>query len=480
MLFANNCNTTLNGGITAVATSMVVTSATGFPAPTGSQYFYCTLADAATQTTLEIVKVTSVSGTTFTIVRGQDGTTGTIFSSGAVVSLRLVRANLNDFPNLDEDNTFAGTITFSTPLLATNMVQSTTSTSGYLSSTDWNTFNNKSNTNGTVTSVAALTLGTSGTDLSSTVATGTTTPVITLNVPTASATNRGALSAADWTTFNSKAPAFTYTTGYIPFGQGTTTPNQSANLFWDSTNNRLGVGTATPYTQLSLYTTIYLPTSGEATGVGSLRITNNQNTLSADGGIEFKGSGDSGGNGSKIQNLNGLGLALAIRTNSATWTQALLMNTVGGVQALNTISVGNATPATSGAGITFPATQSASTDANTLDDYEEGTWTPNQGTGLTVVGAFSSFGKYTKIGNVVTVSGVMQAVTSIALSANGQISTNLPFTANATTFGTGGLFNNVSAATIIYANANSTNLYNTATTIGATTLLYFSCTYQST
>ncbi|HBT93686.1 MAG TPA: hypothetical protein DEB23_05420 [Chitinophagaceae bacterium] len=60
-------------------------------------------------------------------------------------------------------------------------------------------------TSGTVTSVAALTLGTTGTDLSSSVATGTTTPVITLNVPTASATNRGALSSADWTTFNNKA-----------------------------------------------------------------------------------------------------------------------------------------------------------------------------------------------------------------------------------------------------------------------------------
>jgi hypothetical protein len=57
---------------------------------------------------------------------------------------------------------------------------------------------------GTVTSVAALTLSTSGTDLSSTVANGTTTPVITLNVPTASASNRGALSSADWSTFNSK------------------------------------------------------------------------------------------------------------------------------------------------------------------------------------------------------------------------------------------------------------------------------------
>jgi hypothetical protein len=62
---------------------------------------------------------------------------------------------------------------------------------------------------GTVTSVAALTLGTSGTDLNSTVANGTTTPVITLNVPTASATNRGALSSTDWTTFNNKENAIT-------------------------------------------------------------------------------------------------------------------------------------------------------------------------------------------------------------------------------------------------------------------------------
>jgi hypothetical protein len=87
---------------------------------------------------------------------------------------------------------------------AISMPAATTSVNGYLTSTDWNTFNGKSNTNGTVTSVAALTLGTTGTDLSSTVATGTTTPVITLQVPTASASNRGALSSADWTTFNGK------------------------------------------------------------------------------------------------------------------------------------------------------------------------------------------------------------------------------------------------------------------------------------
>ena len=63
-----------------------------------------------------------------------------------------------------------------------------------------------------------------------------------------------------------------------------------------------------------------------------------------------------------------------------------------------TIGVGNATPAASGAGITFPATQSDSSDANTLDDYEEGTWTPTLGAGsLTITNA-----TYTKIGVQVT------------------------------------------------------------------------------
>ena len=79
-------------------------------------------------------------------------------------------------------------------------------------------------------------------------------------------------------------------------------------------------------------------------------------------------------------------------------------------------------------GITFPATAVAASDANTLDDYEEGTWTPNQGSGLTVVGAFSSIGRYTKIGNVVTIWGDVTGATSIAVSAIGLITTNLPFT----------------------------------------------------
>ena len=64
------------------------------------------------------------------------------------------------------------------------------------------------------------------------------------------------------------------------------------------------------------------------------------------------------------------------------------------------VSVANLTAARvmSANGVAFPVTQSASSDPNTLDDYEEGTWTP---TGFNINFTTAS-GKYTKVGNVVT------------------------------------------------------------------------------
>ena len=91
-----------------------------------------------------------------------------------------------------------------------------------------------------------------------------------------------------------------------------------------------------------------------------------------------------------------------------------------------TIGVGNATPSTSGAGITFPATQSASTNANTLDDYEEGTWTP---TYLTDGVAFSSIsynttftgGRYVKVGTYVFLTGYLRTESITKGSASGNV-----------------------------------------------------------
>ena len=94
----------------------------------------------------------------------------------------------------------------------------------------------------------------------------------------------------------------------------------------------------------------------------------------------------------------------------------------------STIGVGGATASASGAGITFPATQSASSDVNTLDDYEEGTWTPTF-VNLTVVGSPTYAGVYTKIGRLVYVQISISGATSTASTANSTYCNNLPFTA---------------------------------------------------
>jgi hypothetical protein len=68
------------------------------------------------------------------------------------------------------------------------------------------------------------------------------------------------------------------------------------------------------------------------------------------------------------------------------------------------VGLGGAIPS-SGTGITFPASQNPSSDANTLDDYEEGTWTPTiEGTSTAGTATYSNRnGQYTKIGRQVTV-----------------------------------------------------------------------------
>ena len=141
-----------------------------------------------------------------------------------------------------------------------------------------------------------------------------------------------------------------------------------------------------------------------------------------------------------------------------------------------TIGVGNATPAASGAGITFPATQSASSDANTLDDYEEGTWTPNQGSGLTLVGAFSSSGSYTKTGRQVTVIFQVTGATTVAAAGGGAtICTNLPFTqAVNSPVGTVGDNQTASVSGVFYIGSN---ICFTNTTLTAKNQYLFVATY---
>ena len=104
--------------------------------------------------------------------------------------------------------------------------------------------------NGLTTQVQSFATGTIGTDFAISSATST----HTFNLPTASAANRGALSSTDWTTFNGKFTLPALTSGSVLFSDGTTIAQKNAQLFWDNTNNRLGIGLATPLYKLQLET----------------------------------------------------------------------------------------------------------------------------------------------------------------------------------------------------------------------------------
>jgi hypothetical protein len=129
-------------------------------------------------------------------------------------------------------------------------------------------------------------------------------------------------------------------------------------------------------------------------------------------------------------------------------------------------------------GITFPATQVACTDANTLDDYEEGTWTPTQGTGVTVVGTFSSVGSYVKIGKQVSFAGYITATTSVAFNpASGTlVAGGLPFSVAA---GIGsGTGCNTSITTVISVVPSGSGI-NGGASVAATSVIYFAGTYPT-
>lgn len=95
-LLANNAYTTLATGCTSADTTLTVASSATFPAPTtaSGNWFYACLQD--TLANMEIVKVTNVTGTAWTVTRAIGGTTARAFSSGAVVELRMTAETLAD------------------------------------------------------------------------------------------------------------------------------------------------------------------------------------------------------------------------------------------------------------------------------------------------------------------------------------------------------------------------------------------------
>ena len=222
---------------------------------------------------------------------------------------------------------------------------------------------------------------------------------------------------------------------------------QNARLRINSTDNASSVAHVWSYSHASLNKQV----SAYLTGAGALAIQAGQTA----------GSEPTSGTTSAIFNQYGIGL--------------------GGTNPSN------------GTGIAFPATQSASSDANTLDDYEEGTWTVSIGGTATYT---NQLGRYTKIGNLVCIEAHL-TILSIGSGLAGGMS-GLPFVhANDTLLGTvtfsyfGGL---VAGATFLagYISPNTINITLTSTNSAVATTanpsnsmttgtdLYFSATYRTT
>ena len=96
VLLTNNAYTTLAVGCASGDATLTVTSSSSFPAPTtaSTNWFYACIQD--TLANLEIVKVTNVTGSIWTVTRDIGGTSARAFSAGAVVELRVTAETLND------------------------------------------------------------------------------------------------------------------------------------------------------------------------------------------------------------------------------------------------------------------------------------------------------------------------------------------------------------------------------------------------
>ena len=194
------------------------------------------------------------------------------------------------------------------------------------------------------------------------------------------------------------------TSGYIPYGNGTSAFSSSANLQFNGTNLGIG-GASNSYTGYTV-TTINSNTNGSV--------------------LDF--------------NINGTRTASIFATPSTgglyvqTNVVSPIVFTPNSVEAVRIfasggVSIGNTTDPGAG-NLRFNTTGSNGIyfgSSSQLNDYETGTWTPSQGSGLTVLGTFSSAGTYTKIGRLVMVNFNLSATTSIAASSGAIIAGNFPY-----------------------------------------------------
>ena len=157
----------------------------------------------------------------------------------------------------------------------------------------------------------------------------------------------------------------------------------------DSTNNQVGIGTATPASYAGNKLVVYDSTNGQIAIANSTANSNLQSN-GVDLYINTNVSGASSNAGSFI-----------VRHGSGFTTQL----TIDSSNNVN-VQAGNVVMVTSGKGIDFSAVTggTGTATANVLNDYEEGTFTPTvEGTSTAGSATYSTqIARYTKVGRLVT------------------------------------------------------------------------------
>jgi len=298
----------------------------------------------------------------------------------------------------------------------------------------------------------------------------------------ASAATSGDLVTIEYYTLTSLTNALPLTGGTVT---GSTTFNTGVNLAAVSGNVGIGV---TPSAWVSTFSALQ---------VKNAFIAGFSNRMYVGANNYFDGSNNryiATDFATRYYQLNGIHAwevaASGTAGNAITFTEVLA------VEKDKSLALQGATTQT-GTGITFPATQSASTNANTLDDYEEGTWTPAfvPASGSITISTSFNTGRYTKVGRLVTVN-LHARFTSVSSPSGSLAITGLPFTSSATgqqdrnagavaaiavttsaTPITAYITDNVTQITLTGFVAASGGYANAATYINASSELYMTVTY---
>lgn len=240
--------------------------------------------------------------------------------------------------------------------------------------------------NGDTTTAQLIVAASTGTNFTVATVAGTT----TLAIPSSSAANRGLLTAADWTTFNSKGtgsvtsvaasvPAFlsisgspittsgtlaiglsgtalpvanggtgstSFTAGSVIYSNGTILTQDNSNFFWDATNHRLGLGIATPANRADIYlstnggTPLFVHSAGDSANPTIVQITSDTaatNLLLKSNGTVLADTT------SLILQTSFSGGSLSLKTLNGPFTFTQNITTFGGFDSSGNWRVGNIT-----------------------------------------------------------------------------------------------------------------------------------------